>query len=139
MESKKFFFDKIDFEVDGLLVTQDKVLLVESKSNIKKHELKDVKQTFERVRIYADRLGLDEEAVRLIRSDRMECVIFCETIPSDVLRELQQMKFTVHTVVNSGDGYDALDHVVGKRGKAFPSLISEIAAHRRLLSLPIHI
>ena len=120
MESKKFFVDDIYFEVDGLLVTQDKVLLVESKSNIKKHELKDVKQTFERVCIYADRLGLDEEAVRLIRSDRMECVIFCETIPSDVLRELQQMKFTVHTVVNSGDGYDALDHVVGKRGKAFP-------------------
>ena len=84
MESKKFFFDDIYFEVDGLLVTQDKVLLVESKSNIKKHELKDVKQTFERVRIYADRLGLDEEAVRLIRSDRMECVIFCETIPPDV-------------------------------------------------------
>ena len=73
MESKKFFFDDIYFEVDGLLVTQDKVLLVESKSNIKKHELKDVKQTFERGRIYADRLGLDEEAIRLIRSDRSPC------------------------------------------------------------------
>ena len=120
LESKKFCFDQVEFEIDGLLETPGGILLNECKSNIRKADIQDLSKLFHRLQEYVDRLGLDEVAIQHIKANRVECVLVCESFPSDVVREIKQLQFTAHAVAQTGAGYELLDVVFGKRGLKFP-------------------
>ena len=92
----------------------------ECKSNIRKADIQDLSKLFHRLQEYVDRLGLDEVAIQHIKANRVECVLVCESFPSDVIREIKQLQFTAHAVAHTGAGYELLDVVFGKRGLKFP-------------------
>ncbi len=120
LESKKFRFDEKALEIDGLLMTKDGLLLVECKSYVKSQDIEDLKAKHEKCLAYATRFGVNEDASQHLCSKRIECVLFCDYVPSNVLQEIKKMKIKIHIVVSTGEGYNLHDAVVEKRGRPFP-------------------
>ena len=88
-----------------------------------KHQKADIQKLstlVQRIQDYVDRLGLDEVAIQHIKKKRVECVLVCESFPSDVLREIEKLEFAAHAVAQTGDNYELLDVVFMKRGRTFP-------------------
>jgi hypothetical protein len=119
LETAKFHFEET-LEIDCLLITPKGLILVECKSYLRSQDLVDLEDNLKKCIAYPFRLGLNADASQHLFSERIECVLFCEFVPSNVLQEIRMKNSIIHIVVHSGEDLNLLDGVVHKRGKAFP-------------------
>ena len=105
-----------DAEIDGLIITSNRVVVVETKSNLENRSVDQLSRTMKLVKENSDvlkKLLLSDEDKEMIANPQIpfEGALFSESAPSAVIEEVKRVNEArnnskINIVVNLGTSYD---------------------------------
>ena len=120
-----------DAEIDGLIITANRVVVVETKSNLEKRSLDQLLRTMGLVKENSDvlkKLLLSDEDKEMIANPQtpFEGVLFSESAPPTVVEQVKRVNemrnnSKINIVVNMGSSYDWQERVDIFRPASVPS------------------